>query len=60
MGPDRSLEGMSRTSGPVVEITGNALQSVEKELEEAGEQEKEAMKARERQREMINALDLKK
>ncbi|PBL02895.1 DUF699-domain-containing protein [Armillaria gallica] len=60
MGPDRSLEGMSRTSGPIVEINGNALQSVEKELEEAGEQEKEAMKARERQREMINALDLKK
>ena len=35
-------------------------QTVEEELDEAGEVDAEERKSRERQREMINALDLKK
>ncbi|KAJ3717581.1 GNAT acetyltransferase 2-domain-containing protein [Lentinula guzmanii] len=57
--PDRSAFSLD---GPVAG-TGtweNVTATVEAELEAAGEEEKEAMKKRERQREMINSLDLRK
>ncbi|KAF8915395.1 DUF699-domain-containing protein [Mucidula mucida] len=68
---DIQKEGINGTLPPALPPGGTseahgglALQpvtkAIEEELNEAGEEEAETRKARERQREMINALDLKK
>ncbi|KAJ3721063.1 GNAT acetyltransferase 2-domain-containing protein [Lentinula raphanica] len=56
--PDRSAGAASSSTDRLV--PQNISATVEAELEEAGAEEKEAMKKRERQREMIDSLDLRK
>ncbi|KAF9071572.1 GNAT acetyltransferase 2-domain-containing protein [Rhodocollybia butyracea] len=64
--PERSMGEASlpvNSTGTVAnnkDVWKNVSATVEAELEAAGEEEKEAMKKRERQREMINSLDLRK
>lgn len=61
--PDRPAGAVSLPINDTADTSGawkNVTATVEAELELAGEEEKEAMKKRERQREMINSLDLRK
>lgn len=61
--PDRSAGTISLPINDTADTSGawkNVTATVEAELELAGEEEKEAMRKRERQREMINSLDLRK
>ncbi|KAE9398560.1 DUF699-domain-containing protein [Gymnopus androsaceus JB14] len=61
--PDRPVGAVSLPINDTTTTAGawkNVTATVEAELEAAGEEEKEAMKKRERQREMINSLDLRK
>ncbi|KIK61681.1 hypothetical protein GYMLUDRAFT_42700 [Collybiopsis luxurians FD-317 M1] len=65
--PDRAAEAAALPLGDsdgaaakAADAWKSVTSTVEAELEAAGEDEKEAMKKRERQREMINALDLRK
>ncbi|KAF8825811.1 hypothetical protein HHX47_DHR6000595 [Lentinula edodes] len=55
-----SLPSNDRPAASEGETWKNVSATVEAELEAAGAEEKDAMKKRERQREMINSLDLRK